>query len=150
MSDVIYYLVGVYDNPHEYQEFIMAISFHKNILEDMIQQKQSKSDQFYSLVIRENLKIFQIWLGYDREKLCDLYNLIYIDYPSRKINYHNLYAFNRVKKINNGLNFTIENSIVDLSGFNDKVNNIELFRESNISKNPILFNTYYDEGIMNA
>ena len=75
---------------------------------------------------------------------------MYVDYSTKKYNTKNLYAFNRIKKINNGLDFVIENSIVDLNGFNDKVNSIELFKDNNISANPILFDTYYDEGVMNA
>ncbi len=149
MPSSIYYLVSVSGStPEDYEEYIMAISFEKHILEAMcIKYNQEPS---CNLVIRENLKIFQIWLGYDKEKLCDIYKLMSVDYPRKKYNTKNLYAFNRIKKINNGLDFVIKNSIVDLNGFKDKVNDIEFFKDNNISLNQILFDTYYDEGIMNA
>jgi len=148
MSKPIYYLVSV-DNNSESEEYIMGISFDKKILEDMINNNY-KPNEDYKLVIRENLKIFQIWLGYDKEKLCDKYRIMWVGYPDRKYNYTKLYSFNRVKKINNGLDYLIENSIVDLSVFYDKIDEIELFKDNNISTNPILFDTYYEEGVMNA
>lgn len=148
MSKPIYYLVSVSSNTN-LEEYIMAISFDKEILEKMIQEHPEPNED-YKLVIRENLKIFQIWLGYDKEKLCDKYSVLWVGYPNKKYNYSKIYAFNRIKKINNGLDYIIENSIVDLSVFYDKISEIELFKDNNISSNPILFDTYYEEGIMNA
>jgi hypothetical protein len=40
-------------------------------------------------------------------------------------------------------------NVVVVDCFN-KLNDIEFFKDNNISLNPILFDTYYDEGIMNA
>ena len=148
MSKPIYYLVSVSSNT-ESEECIMAISFDKHILEDMI-NKNYEPNEDYKFVIRENLKIFQIWLGYDKEKLCHKYNIMWVGYQHKSNNYSKLYAFNRVKRINNGLDYLIENCIVDLSVFYDKINEIELFKNNNISANPILFDTYYKEGVMNA
>jgi len=90
-----------------------------------------------------------VWLSYNKEKLCDDYTVMYLS--SSNINYDSgkIYAFNREKRINNGLDYVIENSLVDLSVFYDKINEISLFKD-NLSANPILFDTYYEEGIMNA
>jgi hypothetical protein len=148
MSKPIYYLVSVSNNS-EPEEYIMGISFDKKILEDMINNNH-KPNEDYKLIIRENLKIFQICLDYDKEKLCNKYHIMWIGYPYKSHNYSKLYAFNRIKKINNGLDYLIENIIVDLSVFYDKIDEIELFKDNNISANPILFDTYYEEGVMNA
>jgi len=75
---------------------------------------------------------------------------MWINYPYKSQNYSKLYAFNRIKKINNGLDYLIENCIVNLSLFYDKIDEIELFKDNNISANPILFDTFYEEGVMNA
>ena len=56
MSKPIYYLVSV-DNNSESEEYIMAISFDKHILEDMIINNYEPNED-YKLIIRENLKIF--------------------------------------------------------------------------------------------
>ena len=143
----IYYIVSIsYDNEND--EYIMAMSLDKKILENMIITNYKPNDD-YKLEIRENLKIFQVWLSYNKEKLCDDYTIMYVS--SSNINYDSkkIYAFNREKRINNGLDYVIENSLVDLSVFYDKVNEIRIFKD-NLSANPILFDTYYDEGIMNA
>ena len=60
-----------------------------------------------------------------------------------------LYAFNTIKRINNGLDFVIEEKIVNLCFLHDKVNEIPVLKD-NISANPISFDTYYEEGVMNA
>jgi len=143
----IYYIVSI-SCFNENEEYIMAISFNKNTLVNMIKTNY-KQYKDYNLEIRENLKIFQLWLSYNKEKLCDDYTIMYVS--SSNINYNSgkIYAFNREKRINNGLDYVIENSLVDLSVFYDKVNEISLFKD-NLSANPILFDTYYEEGIMNA
>jgi hypothetical protein len=96
----------------------------------------------------ENLKIFNLWIGYDSEKLCDKYHIMYVN-SQRDYTKSKLYAFNRLKRINNGLYYIYENGIIDLYGFYDKVSEIPLLKE-NISVNTIEFDTYYEEGIMNA
>ena len=145
----IYYIVSISCfNFNENEEYIMAISFDKDILVNMIKTNY-KPHKDYNLEIRENLKIFQVWLSYNKEKLCDDYTVMYLS--SSNINYDSgkIYAFNREKRIDNGLDYVIENSLVDLSVFYDKINEISLFKD-NLSANPILFDTYYPEGIMNA
>lgn len=145
MPKPIYYLVSVSDD----EKHIMAISFDKEILENMIKEHPENED--YKLVIKENLKIYNIWTGFDSEKQCKKYHLMYVnslimqpDYTKAK-----LYAFNMTKRINHGLDFVIENGIVNLNCFHDKVNEIPMLKD-NISANPILFDTYYEEGVMNA
>lgn len=144
MSKPIYYLVSVGND----EEYIMAISFDREILENMIQE-HPELDEGYKLVIKEHLKIFQIYLQYDDQRLYDKYVFMHVNYPSKTYDYTNLYAFNMTKRIDHGLDFEIENGIIDLHCYHDKVNKIPLLKD-NISANPILFDTYYEEGIMNA
>ena len=145
MPKPIYYLVSVSDD----EEHIMAISFDKEILENMIKEHPENED--YKLVIKENLKIYNIWTSFDSEKQCEKHHLMYVNSLIIQPDYTkaNLYAFNMTKRINHGLDFVIENGIVDLHCYFDKVNEIPMFK-NNISANPILFDTYYEEGIMNA
>lgn len=144
MSNPIYYIVSV----SEYEEHIMAISFDKVILENMIREHPEKNEH-YKLVIKENLKIFQIACGYDAIKQCDKYEIMYIYYSGKKYIYTDLYAYSRTKRINHGLDFVIEDGIIDLDCFYDEINEIPLLK-NNISANRILFDTYYEEGVMNA
>ena len=142
MSTPIYYLVSSVGDECE-EEYIMAMSFDKKVLENMIYTSKSSK-----LIIRENLKIFNLWVGYDSEKLCDKYHIMYVN-SQRDYTKSKLYAFNRLKRINNGLYYIYENGIIDLYAFYDKVSEIPLLKE-NISVNTIEFDTYYEEGIMNA
>jgi hypothetical protein len=143
MSKPIYYLVSV-DNDEEY---IMAISFEKEILENMIRENPEPNEE-YKLVIKENLKIFQVAMSYNDVKQCQEYSIMYINYPGKKYNYTKLYVFSRTKRINDGLDYIIENRIIDVYGWEDKIK--ETILKDNISDNPILFDTYYEEGIMNV
>lgn len=128
------------------EEYIMAISFDKEVLENMIYKSSNPN-----LVIRENLKIFNVWLGYDSKNQCDEYNIMYN--KNIKIDYQqsNLYAFNRRKRFKDGLYYhsICENGIIDLYPFYDKVSEISLLKD-NISVNEIKFDTYYEDGIMNS
>lgn len=145
MSKPIYYLVSVSDD----EKHIMAISFDKEILENMIKEHPENED--YKLVIKENLKIYHIWTSFDSEKQCEKHHLMYVNSLIMQPDYTkaNLYAFNMTKRINHGLDFIIENGIINLNCFHDKVNEIPMLKD-NISANPILFDTYYEEGVMNA
>ena len=147
MSKLIYYLVSVSDD----EEHIMAISFNKEILENIIYEHPEKNED-YKLVIKENLKIYNIWTSFNGENQCKTYHVMYVKSKSlRQPDYtkSKLYAFNTIKRINNGLDFVIEERIVNLCFPHDKVNEIPILKD-NISANPISFDTYYEEGIMNA
>jgi len=139
MSGPIYYLISAFEDA----EYIMAISYNKEVLENMIKGKDC------NLIIKEKLKIYQIAMGYDREAQSDKYEIIHINYFNKKWHCENLYAFNKPKRINNGLDYIVENGIIDLYSFNDEINEIPLLKD-NISANPIKFDTYYEEGVMNA
>ena len=102
MSRPIYYLVSSVGDECE-EEYIMAMSFDKKVLENMIYTSKSSK-----LIIRENLKIFNLWIGYDSEKLCDKYHIMYVN-SQRDYTKSKLYAFNRLKRINNGLYYIYEN-----------------------------------------
>lgn len=143
MCKPIYYLLSVSDD----EEHIMALSFDKEILENLIHKYFEKNENYF-FVIKENLKIYNIWTSFDRINQCKKYHVMYIN-SIIKHDYTNLYAFNFKKKINNGLDFVIEERIINLSCFHDKVNEIPMLKD-NISSNPILFDTYYEEGVMNA
>ena len=146
MPKPIYYLVSVSND----EEHIMAFSFDKQILENIINEHPEKNED-YKLVIKENLKIYNIWISYDSINQCKKYQIMYVnslimqpDYTKSK-----LYAFNMTKRINNGLDYIIEEGIINLDCFYDKVNEIPMLKDK-ISVNPILFDTFYEEGVMNA
>ena len=76
MSEPIYYLVSVSGNDeNDYEEYIMAISYNKEVLENMIDE-HTKLDQCFTFVIKENLKI-QNFLGYSANKTGNFKLLFY-------------------------------------------------------------------------
>ena len=137
MSKPIYYLISAFEDA----EYIMAISFDREILENMIKEKDCK------FIIKEDLKIYQIVIYNDDIKTPNYkYEIMHINYLNKKWHCENLYAFNKIKI--DDLNI-IENGIVDLYSFNNKINEIPVLK-NNISANLIKFDTYYEEGVMNA
>jgi hypothetical protein len=146
MSEPIYYLVSVSGNDeNDYEEYIMAISYNKEVLENMIDE-HTKLDQCFTFVIKENLKI-QNFLGYSANKTGNFKLLFYENYDICNISEDDkLYAYNLVN-----LDNIVENRLLrvykkDLDKFKTHLHN----NVNNISTNPIEFNTYYEEGIMNA
>ena len=145
MSKPIYYLVLVYEDAED----IMAISYDKEVLENMIKENDCK-EKDCKFIIKENLKIYQIVIYNDDIKTPNYkYEIMHINYLNKKWNWYNLYAFNKIKKANNGFDYIIENGIIDLYSFNDKIDEIPSLK-NNVSANPIKFDTYYEEGVMNA
>ena len=145
MSKPIYYLISAFEDA----EYIMAISFDREILENMIKEKDCKEKDF-KFIIKENLKIHQIVIYNDDVKTPNYkYEIMHINYLNKKLHCEDLYAFNKIKKANNGFDYIIEDGIIDLYSFNDKINEIPVLK-NNISANLIKFDTYYEEGVMNA
>ena len=150
MSNIFYILYQSLTNDNDHD--IMAISFDKKILENLIKTNYT-TNYFYKLEIKENLHIFQIGLVYDTENFCDNYYVVSVVnmYGQEKNNISkNLYAFNRTKRIDNSSVYINESSIVDLSIFYDKIYKISVLKDGNISQNPIEFDKYYSCGIMCA
>ena len=146
MTEPIYYLVSVSGNDeNDYEEYIMAISYNKEVLENMIDE-HTKLDQCFTFVIKENLKI-QNFLGYSANKTGNFKLLFYENYDICNISEDDrLYAYNLVN-----LDNIVENRLLrvykkDLDKFTTHLHN----NVNNISTNPIEFDTYYEEGIMNA
>ena len=56
-------------------------------------------------------------------------------------NLDNVYAFNKTSS---------ENALIDITGFDiDTVRRLSIFKD-NLSENPVVFNWYYEDGIMSA
>ena len=146
MSEPIYYLVSVSGNDeNDYEEYIMAISYNKEVLENMIDE-HTKLDQCFTFVIKENLKI-QNFLGYSANKTGNFKLLFYENYDICNISEDDrLYAYNLVNLDNIVENRLLRVYKTDLDKFKTHLHN----NVNNISTNPIEFDTYYEEGIMNA
>jgi hypothetical protein len=115
-------------------ENIMALSYDKKILENIKQSGQT---------IKENLPIYRLW-----KTTTHPFGYRLMSLKSDEINKKNrlkMYAFTNY--FNN--NEFVEDCIVDLYAFFEDTRDVGFFKD-NLSANEILFDIYYDEGVMNA
>ena len=132
----IYSLVSI-DKSCTQCQYVNAISYSREILEDMIQNIHPDDLKLADFIIKENTPIY--FLMPLNGKI-----LLSTSLYKAEFNKDNLYAFNKITTN------AVENVLLDVSDFD-----IEELRKSNIfkddiSQNNILFDTYYEEGIMNA
>lgn len=131
----IYHIISIGKECNDNDNYIMAISYSKEILENMIENIPLCKFQYCNYIIKENnLKIYSL------QKIDD--KIIIIN--TTKFNANNLYAFNKITT------YSIENVLLDITGFD--INELKKMRFfcNNLSENTVIFDTYYDEGIMNA
>jgi hypothetical protein len=121
----IYSLVSINEN-----EYIQAISYDKRKLENILQ-----SDQLANFVIKDNTQIYKLYF------INELGKMLLIPKKDKK-NITKLYGFNKISTKG------CENILLDLSDV--KYEEVKKIFEFNLSSNEILFDVYYDEGIMNA
>jgi len=121
----IYSLVSINEN-----EYIQAISYDKRKLENILQ-----SDQLANFVIKDNTQIYKLYF------INELGKMLLIPKKDKK-NINKLYGFNKISTKG------CENILLDLSDV--KYEEVKKIFEFNLSSNEILFDVYYDEGIMNA
>jgi len=121
----IYSLVSINEN-----EYIQAISYDKRKLENILQ-----SDQLANFVIKDNTQIYKLYF------INELGKMLLIRKKDKK-NITKLYGFNKISTKG------CENILLDLSDV--KYEEVKKIFESDLSSNEILFDVYYNEGIMNA
>ena len=132
----IYSLISI-DKSCTQCQYVNAISYSREILEDMIQNIHPDDLKLADFIIKENTPIYFLMPLNDKILLATSLNKVVFNKDS-------LYAFNKITTN------VVENVLLDVSDFD-----IEELRKSNIfkddiSQNNILFDTYYEEGIMNA
>jgi len=121
----IYSLVSINE-----KEYIQAISYDKRKLENFLE-----SDQLANFVIKDNTQIYKLYF------INELGKMLLIPKKDKK-NITKLYGFNKISTKG------CENILLDLSDV--KYEEVKKIFQFNLSSNEILFDVYYDEGIMNA
>ena len=132
----IYSLVSIDKSCRECQ-YVNAISYSREILEDMIQNVHPDDLELADFIIKENTPIYF---------LIPLNGKILLTTSLNKVvfNKDSLYAFNKITTN------VVENVLLDVSDFDiEELRKSSIFKDD-ISQNNILFDTYYEEGIMNA
>jgi len=132
----IYSLVSIDKECSEY-EYIYAVSYSKEILQNMIKNIQTDLLNIADFIIRPNTPIF---------KLSSLNENLTLNrhYKNVSFNLYNLYAFNKTTT------YGVENVLLDITGFNIKyLRELNIFKNE-LSQNTIKFDIFYEEGIMNA
>ena len=138
----IYALVSIYKENDNNDQYVMAISYSKELLENMIQNIPSSKLEYCNYIIKENIDIYSIHLLPKNSKDIFISKIYSLD-PSN-ININNLYAFNKITTS------TFENVLLDITGFDiNEVRTFNIFK-NDVSDNNILFDIFYDECIMNA
>jgi hypothetical protein len=121
----IYSLVSINE-----KEYIQAISYDKRKLENFLE-----FDQLANFVIKENTQIYKLYF------INELGKMLLIPKKDKK-NITKLYGFNKISTKG------CKNILLDLSDV--KYDEVKKIFESDLSSNEILFDVYYNEGIMNA
>lgn len=131
----MYHIVSIGKEFTDDRQCIMAISYSKEILENMIEHISPSKFEYCNYIIKENnLQIYSL-------KRIDN-KIILIN--SNKFDKNNLYAFNKITTS------SVENVLLDITGFDiNELRKLNIFK-NDLSENNILFDTYYDEGIMNG
>jgi len=135
----IYSLLSIEKDCHE-DQYIQAISYDKNVLQSMIDNLDSNTLNRADFVIKQNTSVYSLL------KLTTIKgekSKIYL-YPVNKFNDNNLYGFN--KMTSNG----VEQVLLDVTTFNNFELKNKPFFKNDLSENSIIFDKYYDEGIINS
>ena len=131
----IYKLVSI-ELDNEDDEYIMAISYDKQVLENMLANvKLQYTEKLCNFEIKENTKLY---------KLYNIDNKYFVTRIVKCNENSKLHGFNKITL------FGCEQALLDVSNIN--INNINDFDmcKNNVSTNEIFFDVYYDEGILNA
>lgn len=132
----IYSLVSIDKSCRECQ-YVNAISYSREILEDMIKNIHPEDLYLAEFIIKENMPVY--FLMPLNGKVLLATSLDKVDF-----NKENLYAFNKITTN------AVYNVLLDISGFDiEELRNSPIFKDD-LSKNIIQFDTYYEEGIMYA
>ena len=132
----IYSLVSI-DKSCECDQYIQAISYSKELLEDMIENIHPDDLKLAHFIIVENTPVY--FLMPLNGKILLATSLDKVDF-----NKDNLYAFNKITTNK------VENVLLDISGFDvENLRTLHIFKDD-MSENIIHFDTYYEEGIINS
>ena len=120
-------------------QYVNAISYSKELLENMIQNIHPDDFKLVDFIIKENIHIYSL-IVLNQQLLIGRSG----DDDNITFNPDNLYAFNKVTTSG------VENVLLDITKFDiENLKQICIFK-NNISDNVIKFNVFYEEGIMNA
>jgi hypothetical protein len=135
----IYSLLSIEKDCSE-DQYIQAISYDKNVLQSMLDNLDSNTLNRADFVIKENTPVYSLLkLRTNTEDKSKIYL-----YPVNKFNTNKLYGFN--KMTSNG----VEQVLLDVTTFNNFELKNKPFFKNDLSDNSIIFDKYYDEGIMNS
>jgi len=130
----IYSLVSIEKDCKD-DQYIMAISYDKQVLENILATVKPQLDHLCDFAIKENTKLYKIIKSDNKHLIINKLKL--------EENY-NLHGFNKITTNN------CEQVLLDINGIDiDYLNTSNIFK-NNISSSNIMFDTYYDESIMNA
>ena len=134
----IYTLVSI-DKESTDCQYVNAISYSKELLENMIQNIHPDLLKAADFIIKLNTHIYKL-ISFNGKIL--LIRPYYDD--NITFNTTNLYAFNKITTSG------VQNVFLDTTGYNvEDLRTLAIFK-NHLSHNNILFDTFYDEGIMNA
>ena len=132
------------DEPRD--QYVMAVSYNKELLENMVLNIDPTHLQLATFHISDNTPIYSLKKinyppPYDHDRSASWH---FILVNTIDANTSNLYAWNKITSNK------VDNVLLDVSSCNiDEINNLS-FIKNNMSEHKILFDFYYDEGIMNA
>lgn len=128
----IYSLVLV--DKYTEDQYIMAVSQNKTVLENILDNlKPSYND--CNFIINENTSVYKLYQKGDTKYLLSCKNF----------NINTLYGFNKITQNN------VSNVLIDISNVEEYNSMVKLnMFKNDVSSKPILFDTLYEEGIMNA
>lgn len=116
-------------------QYIMAISYDKQVLENMLATVKPQLGHLCNFAIKENTKLYKIIKSDDKHFIINKLKL--------GENY-DLHGFNKITTRG------CDQVLLDINDVDlDYLNTTKIFKD-NISLNNIMFDTYYDESIMNA
>ena len=134
----IYSIVGI-DKECTDCQYVNAISYSKELLENMIQNIHPYLLKVADFIIKENIHIYSL-IVLNQQLLIGRSG----DDDNITFNPDNLYAFNKITSSG------VENVLLDITGFDiENLKQICIFKNE-LSDNTIKFDVFYDEGIMNA
>ncbi len=128
----IYSLVLV--DKYTEDQYIMAVSQNKTVLENILDNlKPSYND--CNFIINENTSVYKLYQKGDTNYLLSCNNF----------NINTLYGFNKITQDN------VSNVLIDISNVEEYNSMVKLnMFKNDVSSKPIVFDTLYEEGIMNA
>lgn len=132
----IYSLISI-DKSCRQSQYINAISYSREIIEGMIKNIHPDDLELADFIIKENTPVY--FLMPLNGKILLATSLDKVDF-----NKDRLYAFNKITTS------AVDNVLLDISGFDIEIlRTLNIFKDD-LSENIIHFDTYYEEGIMNA